>query len=209
MCRPGGVLVEDTEPEVESDLRRRAAWLLAMLAVVAVLLVLIMTKVMGGAGSGPSHNRPGALDSAVNPQSTPPTSHSASSPSHASHTRSTSEAPTTPAAGRTTCPGRERCILDGDVGNGLAAINAYRTKHGQPAVDGRVSKQAQQCALHNGSGCSGGWAETFLPNPNGKAAVRKIVEFGHLLDPKVKSFEVGWAYDPGAKMYYFAIIRND
>jgi hypothetical protein len=70
-----------------------------------------------------------------------------------------------------------------------------------------VSPQAQQCAFHNGNGCSGGWAETELPKADGPAAVQKILPFAHLLDP-MKNFEVGWAYDPGAKLYYFAIIRN-
>jgi hypothetical protein len=100
-------------------------------------------------------------------------------------------------------------VLAGDVGNGVDAINAYRTDHGQPAVPGRVSTQAQQCALNNGNGCSGGWAETELAKPNGRAAVQKILAFGRLLDPQLKTIEVGWAYDPGAKLYYFAIVRND
>jgi hypothetical protein len=99
-------------------------------------------------------------------------------------------------------------VLGGDPGNGIAAINDYRTQHGQDAVVGRVSTQAQQCALHNGSGCSGGWAETQLGTLDGAAAVQKILPFAHLLEP-MKSFTVGWAYDPGAKQYYFAIVRLD
>jgi len=75
-------------------------------------------------------------------------------------------------------------------------------------VPGAVSQDAQQCAVHNGSGCSGGWAETELAKADGPAAVQKILPFAHLLDSDVKKFEVGWAYDPGAKLYYFAIIRK-
>jgi hypothetical protein len=100
-------------------------------------------------------------------------------------------------------------VLDGDAGNGIAAINAYRTQHGLAAVSGAVSPAAQQCAVNNGNDCSGGWAETELPQPDGAAAVQKILPFAHLLDTQITSVDVGWAYDPGAKLYYFAIIRND
>jgi hypothetical protein len=39
-------------------------------------------------------------------------------------------------------------------------------------------------------------------------AVQKILQFGRLLNP-MKRIEIGWAYDPGAKQYYFAIIRDE
>jgi hypothetical protein len=90
----------------------------------------------------------------------------------------------------------------------VAAINAYRTHHGLPAITGGVSNKAQTCAMNNGNGCSGGWAETQLGKPDGATAVTKILPFGRLLDPKIKVIDVGWAYDPGAKQYYFAIIRK-
>jgi hypothetical protein len=200
-------VVDEREPEADSDLRRRAAWLLAMLAVVAVLFVIVMTQVVGSDKKGSSGSGPRALDSAVGSRSPSPTR--PSSP-HPRTTPTTSAAgSTTAATGRKKCPTKQTCVIDGDIGNGIAAINDYRTQHGQPAVTGQVSQQAQQCALHNGSGCSGGWAETELAKANGPAAVQKILQFGHLLDPKMKNFEVGWAYDPGAKLYYFAIIRND
>lgn len=205
-------MLDETPPEVESDLRRRAAWLLGMLAVVVALLLFVMTQVLGGGSSNNKGNGgPRPLDSYVNGQtsrhasSTPPT-HSASHPStRASATTSAS----TPPVGGTSCPTQTTCVLTGDVGQGVAAVNAYRSTHGQPAVPGSVGPEAQQCALHNGNGCSGGWAETELAKPDGTQAVQKIQSFGHLLDPNTKSFEVGWAYDPGAKLYYFAIIRHD
>lgn len=206
-------MVDETEPEVESDLRRRAAWMLGMLAVVAVLFVLIMTQLVGGGSGGSSHNQPGALDSAVTSTPTPASTDDPSptpTPTPTTHARTTtSAASSSTSAHRKSCPTEQACVLDGDIGDGVAAINAYRTQHGQPAVAGRVSSQAQQCAVHNGSGCRGGWAETQVDKPNGARAVQKILQFGRLLDPNVKSFEVGWAYDPGAKQYYFAIIRND
>lgn len=206
-------MLDETPPEVESDLRRRAAWLLGMLAVVVALLLFVMTQVLGGGGSNDNSNGgPRPLDSYVNGPtsrhtSSRPATHSASHPS--TRASATTGAPSTPPAGTTSCPTQSTCVLDGDVGQGVAAINAYRSTHGQPAVSGSVGTQAQQCALHNGNGCSGGWAETEVAKPDGNQAVQKILPFGKLLDPNLKTFEVGWAYDPRAKLYYFAIIRND
>jgi hypothetical protein len=205
--------VDDTDPGADSDLRRRAGWLLAMLAVVAVLFVVVMTTLIGTDKGGDANSTPGALDSvatsqpaSARPSSTHHTKPSTTPSTTASHTSSTSAAPPT---GTTSCPTKETCILEGDLGNGVAAINDYRTQHGLPAVPGDVSTQAQTCAVHNGSGCSGGWAETELEKPDGAKAVQKILPFAHLTDSHLKSIEVGWAYDPSAKLYYFAIIRND
>jgi hypothetical protein len=206
-------LVDDTQPEAESDLRRRAAWLLVMLAVVAVLFVIVISTVVGSdSGGGGNNAGPGPLDSAA---STP--THGSSTPPHRPG-HSASRTPTThprttptsgPPVGETHCPTQQTCILSGDIGNGVQAINAYRTQHGQPAVPGQVTPQAQTCAVNNGSGCSGGWAETELASPDGAQAVQKILQFGKLLDPHLKTIEVGWAYSPRAKLYYFAIVRND
>lgn len=209
--------LEDTEPEVESDLRRRAAWLLVMLAVAAVLLIVIISAVASSDKSGKSGNGagPGPLDSQARQSTSHSHSSAARSSSHShphSSTPSDSGAATGSAGsggGQVHCPSRAACIVDGDIGNGVAAINAYRTQHGQPAVPGAVSAQAQDCAVHNGAGCTGGWAETELSQPDGAAAVQKILKFAHLLDPHLKSVEVGWAYDPKAKLYYFAIVRDD
>ncbi|MDT4920164.1 MAG: hypothetical protein QOI15_1066, partial [Pseudonocardiales bacterium] len=48
----------------------------------------------------------------------------------------------------------------------------------------------------------------LLSKPDGQEAVQKIQQFAHFDDPDMTSIEVGWAYDPGAKLYYFAIVRN-
>lgn len=183
-----------------------------MLAVVAVLFVVVMTTLINTDhhGSG-ADNTAGALDSAATSQpatTKPGPSHSTSPnpPKTATHTKASTSAPPT---GTTTCPTQETCVLQGDLGNGVAAINDYRTQHGLPAVPGDVSEKAQTCAVHNGNGCSGGWAETELSMPDGAKAVQKILPFAHLQDSQLKSVEVGWAYDPSAKLYYFAIIRND
>jgi hypothetical protein len=202
--------VVDTEPEAESDLRRRAAWLLVMLAVVAVLFVVVISALVKTDNANKSSG-PGPLDPAASTgtsHSTTPTRHH-QRPSRNPSTDQAGQSSTPPPMGTTSCPTSQTCILEGDPGNAIAAINDYRTTHGQPAVPGQVSPQAQTCAVQNGSGCTGGWAETMVSTPDGAEAAKKLVQLGRLLDPKMTSFEVGWAYDPGAKLYYFAIIRND
>jgi hypothetical protein len=87
------------------------------------------------------------------------------------------------------------------------AINRYREEHGEPAVDGRVSGAAQTCALTNGSSCTGSWAESQLTAADGKQALEKVLPFAKLLAPDLKALQVGWAYDPAAQQYYFAVIQ--
>jgi hypothetical protein len=210
-------VADDSGQEVDSDLRRRAAWLLLMLAIVAVLLVVVISALVStnnDNGSDSSGNKP--LDNVAtqsgNQQQGPSGHHS---PHHRRHhpqqggSSSTNTGTPTIPVGTTSCSGAETCILQGDPGNAIQAINDFRSAHGQPAVPGSVSAQAQTCALNNGSGCTGGWAETLLSDLNGEEAVQKIEQFAHFEDPHLTSIEVGWAYDPGAKLYYFAIVRND
>jgi hypothetical protein len=200
-----------TDPEAESDLRRRAAWLLVMLAVVAVLFIVVISAVVGSdSGGGAVHDTPGALDSAANTSTGSSSTHRHHTHHTASHTTSHSQSGSSqPPVGRTSCPTQQTCILQSDIGHGVQAINDYRTAHGKPAVPGSVGTQAQNCAVRNGNGCSGAWAETELSTPDGQEAVQKILPFAHLLDPHMTAIEVGWAYDPNAKLYYFAIIRKD
>lgn len=222
--RGSGRVVDQTDPKSESDLRRRAAWLLLMLAVVAVLLVIVIgALVHTGGKTGGGDSGQGALDpqatSSGRPAGTPshPATHAARPTEQSSHPASHSASPSAShraksrhrAVGTTHCPTAATCILQGDVGGGIPAIDAYRASQGLPAVPGSVTPQAQQCALHNGDGCSGGWAETELSTPNGREAVRKMLGFARLEDPQMKSVGVGWAYDPAAKLYYFAIVRTD
>ena len=199
-------------PEPDTDLRRRAAWLLGMLAIVAVLLVVVMSQLVGTDGGSKGDSGPRDLDSAVGQHSVtsgPPSTTS----SHRQNSPSPSDSAPPPTGGSSPvhgkkCPTKKTCTLDGDPGGGIAAVNDYRTQHGKDAVVGRVGSAAQECALNNGNGCTGGWAETEVPKLDGPAAVQKILPFAHLLND-MKDFEIGWAYDPGAKMYYFAIVRND
>lgn len=213
-------MADDGEQEVDSDLRRRAAWLLLMLAIVAVLLVVVISALVStnnDDGSDSSGNKP--LDNVATQsggQQQGPSGHSGHQRRHhnqpgpggGSSTNSGTGTSTIP-VGTTTCPGTETCVLQGDPGNAIQAINDFRAAHGQPAVPGSVTTQAQTCAVNNGSGCTGGWAETLLSDLNGEEAVQKIEQFAHFEEPHLTSIEVGWAYDPGAKLYYFAIVRND
>jgi hypothetical protein len=193
-----------TDEPAESDVRKRAAWLLAMLAVVAGLFVLLFTTVLGGSGGSGGGTNQGGPDDSLGPTSAATVvTHSPSRSPSASGSASSSH------PGSTSCPTSSACALDGDVGGAVDAINAYRTQHDQKSVPGSVSSAAKKCALANGSGCTGGWAESQVSKPTGAAAVAKISKLGRLLDPSMTSFEVGWAYDPQSKQYYFAIIRND
>lgn len=204
-------MIDETEPEVESDLRRRAAWLLGMLALVAILFVVVMTAVLRSGGSKHNVDNQAPLDNAITaPASTANHSHSSSQSTSSAPTHHSS-APSTPTAQArpTSCPSAQPCAQNGDIGNAIAAINSYRTSHGQKSVPGSVSQAAISCALSNGGDCSGSWAESQVATADGNAAVHKILAFGKLLDSQMKSFDVGWAYDPGGKQYFFAIVRND
>jgi hypothetical protein len=206
-------VVDDSDPEAESDLRRRAAWLLVMLAIVAVLLIVVISAVVSTNDSGSDNNGgPGPLDSVATTPSDHPSGHPSTRHRH-HHPGNGSDGSGTGTSsvpvGQLTCPTEQTCILQGDVGNSIQAINDFRAEHGLPAVPGAVSSAAQTCAVNNGNGCSGGWAETLLSQPDGQEAVQKIQQFAHFDDPDMTSIGVGWAYDPGAKLYYFAIVRND
>lgn len=195
--------MDDTDPQAESSLRRRAAVLLALLAVVAVLFVVLLSFVLHS-GGGNKNGGPAPLDTAANQQTG---SNTGSTPSGATRASTTSSAPATGATGAS-CPTSATCALDSDIGNAVAAINAYRTQHGLPTVSGSVSDPAKQCALSNGSSCTGSWAESQVPGPDGNAAVAKIAQLGKVLDPTMTSFGVGWAYNPQNKQYFFAFVRN-
>jgi hypothetical protein len=207
-------VVDDSDPEVESDLRRRAAWLLLMLVVVAVLLVVVISALVSTNDSGSGNAGPGPLDPVATEsgQQSPSASHSTHHRRHHHQHPSGSESSTGTSSipvGTTSCPTSQTCIIEGDPGNSIQAINDFRTAHGLPAVPGSVTTLAQTCAVNNGNGCTGGWAETELAQPNGDEAVQRIEQFAHFEDPHLTSVEVGWAYDPSAKLYYFAIVRND
>jgi hypothetical protein len=202
-------VVDDSDPEAESDLRRRAAWLLLMLAIVAVLLVVVISALVKTHGSS-GGNGSGALDPIATQTGSGGSHHP--KPPRTSHPRKgggRSSSTTSVPVGQTSCPTSQRCILQGDVDNSIQAINTFRAQHGLTAVPGSVTPQAQSCAFHAGNGCTGAWAMTYLSAPNAQEAVQKIDQYAHFEDPNMKSVEVGWAFDPSTKLYYFAIVRND
>ena len=204
--------MSDQSAEPETDLRRRAAWLLAMLVLVAVLVVLVMTTLLGTdkGGTKSAQIGPDPITSTGPPATTaPPSSPGTPSGSSVSGTPSSSAGSSAPPNTSATCPTSAPCALDTDVGNGIAAINAYLTQHGKSAVPGSVSDAAKTCALNHGNGCSGGWAETEISAPaDGTRAVQQIQQFAKLLDPQMKSIQVGWAYFPSSKTYAFVTIRQ-
>jgi hypothetical protein len=205
---PGERLVteEYIDPRGESELRRRAAWLLAMLVVVAALVVILMVVFLKGGKDKPNPN-------GIKPIPTAPPStaqrHQIAPVSNAPTTGSSISTPTRVTHHHVSCPSDAPCIAHGDIGNAVAAINAYRTSHGASAVSGTVTPAAQTCAVTNGSQCTGSWAESQLPSPNGKIAVEKVQSLTDLLSASITSLEVGWAYDPTAREYYFAVISDD
>jgi hypothetical protein len=202
----------------ETEIRKRAAWLLATLALVAILFAVLMVTVLGGKTGHAPHT---ALQDPIRSLSAAPqTDVSRSTPNpHPSAENGSPEgssSPSTPTAGTQTtavgaaphsCPGSAPCALDGDIGNAIAAVNAYRVAHGAQPVPGTVSTAAQQCAASNGSHCSGGWAESQVPTADGQAALNKVLSFAHDLT-SMKTFAVGWAYDPAGHDYLFAIVQD-
>jgi hypothetical protein len=205
-------VVDDSPEPGESDLRRRAAWLLVLLAVVAVLFLMLLTVLLHTDGGGKSTANGTGVDDTFSetPSSSASRTHQTRTPDrHPSRTKTATTSASTAPRGTTSCPTPAPCILEGDVGNAVAAINAYRAQHKMSPVPGSVSAAAQTCALHRGSGCSGGWAETELSSPDGQAAVAKIQQFAKLLDPQMTAINIGWAHDPKSKTYYFVTIRQD
>lgn len=205
-------------PERDAEMRRRAAWLLGMLALVAALFVALMVTFLGNSGSdsdpdyqadptgsiGDATSAPGS----GSPTSGRPTSRGPASPTNGSPSGAGSSSGGVSTDGPTTCPRVEPCSFDSDIGGAVQAINQLRTKNGKPAVPGRVTAAAKRCALTKGDDCVSGYAYTFLYPLDGPAAVQKLVQLGDLLG-SMRSVEVGWALDPQIKQYGLAIIRHD
>jgi hypothetical protein len=192
----------------ESDMRRRAAWLLGMLALVAVLFAALMITFLGG--SSPKKSSGVGIDDTAGPPPAPASTQSKPRHHHAAHSSTPSSgSPTTSAPpGHASCPTSAPCGVSTDIGNAVAAINALRTQSHLSPVTGTLSQAAQTCALSNGSQCTGAWAETYLSTPDGAAAIAKIPSRSALLEPSLKSVQYGWAYNPTQKMYYLAVIRG-
>jgi hypothetical protein len=204
-------------PDYDDDnSRTRAIWGLVALAIIAVLIVVVLLLIGGGDNH---HGAQTPTDLSQLPTTVPTSSAqpsgpatsggAASSPAGSSTaTKITSPVPTSTA---NPCPTPGACPVPGDAGQLVAAINAFRTSHGQPPVAGTVSPQAQQCALSQGDGasCAPSWAWEPAPTQDGAKVVELIAGRGGewLLDPTMTSFSIGWAYAPGTG-YEVAVLKT-
>ncbi len=193
----------DAGEEDERSSRRHALWAMVVLGCLAVIVGSLMVLLGGGGGTQHSVN---LLPPVQTPTAKAPSTHqsagglstaaTASQPS----TASAPSTPTSPPQSGDPCPSGASCPVDGD-GGALAAVNAFRTQHGLAAVPGGVTRNAQLCAQHLGSGptCVPHYAWTSLPTQDGAKAVAKIANFGRdwLLDKSTKTISVGWAYVKG------------
>lgn len=196
-------LLAPTPEDDEDGSRGRAVWGLVALAILAALIVVIML-VTGGSGHHGSSAPTGLSSLPVEPSglTTPstPTSRAVqpaipTTSSAASSSTATSAIPTSTA---NPCGAAKACAVPGDAGQLIAAVNQFRTTHGAASVTGTVTAQAQQCAVAQGEGpaCAPSYAWEPVPTQDGPKAVG-LVSPDWLLDPAMKSFQVGWAYANG------------
>lgn len=186
-------LLSDADEDDDIGSRAHAAWMLLVLAFLAVIIIVITVFLSGSSPDG----QKGA------PVATNPTSSAGSAPAPSSSARRTSppaRKTSTPAPVNTAspCPTSAPCIVQGDVGKAIDAIQRLRAQHNLPRVAGSVSVEAQQCALRQGTGssCVPHFAWQPVPRPDGAAVVSKVDQ-QWLLDPRMSSFRVGWAYARG------------
>jgi hypothetical protein len=216
---PEGAAVSDfwTVPskEEEAASRRRALWGLAILAA-AALLVVGLIVLLGGSSGGRSGSAGLGGGAATKSGSQPAAGTSTTQPGASTVTSSASSAPAT-ATTTAGCPSAAPCVVGGDDGGVVAALNAFRVSHGAPAVAGATSAQAQQCALSQGDGpaCAPHYAWQPVASRNGAKVISTIASRSDgaawLLDPQMTSFSVGWAYQPGGAanpgQYECAIVK--
>jgi hypothetical protein len=195
-------LLPETLDDEEAPSRGRAAWGLIVLALVAILVVTLMVFVVGTSGGGKRHPVLAEATS-TSPSSTAASPHRTSgAPKSASHSPTPTAGPTTPVTGNP-CPSAAPCVVNGDGGQVLKAINDFRVAHGVPSVPGMVTPDAQTCAVQSGDGatCAPHFFWEPVPAQDGAQVLGKIVGSGGgtpwLLDPGAISFSAGWAYAPG------------
>jgi hypothetical protein len=208
-----------SDEDVES--RRRAMWALLVLVLVAVFVGAIMVFVLGTSGGGGHHD---VSDAGVTPATTPAPS-TTSRATHAATTAHSSPPPPSstsaspkPTSTANPCPSAQPCAVPNDDGQAVQAVNAFRTSHGRPAVPGSATAKAAQCALSQGDGAACQPHYSWQPGaatPDGAKIIAAIAGRGEgaqwLLDPAMTSFNVGWAYAPGAGgaagHYEFAVLK--
>lgn len=202
---PGGLQPDNDD---EDDLRRHAfaglAVLVGLAALVVVLLIVIISVVRGG-----HHGR-----ELANTLAPPPSTQTAGSTTLTTSPPRQSTSQTTPhttAPIGNPCPSTAACVVRGDAGGVIAALNRFRLSHGLPAVLGSASSRAQLCALDQGAGpaCVSHFAWEVVPNQDGAQVISLIAGRGAqwLLDPGTTSVNVGWAYLPSTRQYECAILK--
>lgn len=207
----------DTQPlpAIGSRERKRAALVLGLLAIAAVLLVGIMSYVLGSSRNSP----PGKT--AANPGGPAVTvTGGAPATSHTTAPVSTTQAApltrhsTPPRHRPVSCPTAAPCALPDDVGHVVSALNAYRAAHHEPPVTGSVTAAAQRCALANGdtSACPAGYYWQPVGR-SGTQVIQKIAASGGrgtswLTDPRMRSVQVGWAYLPSSKSFECVVVSD-
>jgi len=199
-------------PKVRTHERRRAAIWLAGLAAAAVVLVAIMLAVLGNSDGSPGPSQVGEPTgpAVVVTSSTPPAPTSTvATTSPPAKPRTSASSPTGPSNRQVSCPTSAPCALPDDIGDVVGALNAYRASKHLPAVTGKVTPGAQTCAVSAASNCPSG----FFWEPvgrDGAQVVDKIVSSGRggdrLLDPALKTIQVGWAYIPQSKSFECAVV---
>lgn len=210
----------DTQPipAVGTGERQRAAIALGVLAIAALVVVGIMVAVLGSdsSNSNGTGTKAGPSGPAVTVTNGPQPSgrHSGghknkpTKPAHRSHANQ----PTSrPGNASVSCPTSSPCTLPDDVGKAVAALNAYRAAHGKAPVSGRVTQAARTCAVTAGNSCPNG----FYWEPvgrSGKQVIQKISASGSgvswLLDGRMTSVQVGWAYIPSSHSFECALVSN-
>jgi hypothetical protein len=175
-----------------SQARRRAALTLASIALAAVIVGLLMFTL--------TRNPSGNKQTALPPVRTSAEPASPSKPDTSSSRRSSVAAAPAPSTGPSTRSCRPTpCVLTGDPGNVVAAINAFRASHAAAAVTGSATQSAGSCAVHSGDTpyCSGSYYWTPVSTLQGAEVVSKIAGYGNgrswLLDPHLTKVAVGWA----------------
>jgi hypothetical protein len=192
--------------------RRRAAIALLILAVIAVGVVALMVKLLGGSkgtpAALPSLTYTGPAVTHFGGSTAPGTSNSA--PSSAPETSPTSSGPTGPSRRHVSCPTSAPCPLPDDIGDVLGALNAYRQQHGLGPVHGKVTSAAATCAATAAGQCPSG----FHWEPVGRSGhqvIQKIAARGgdtFLLAPGLKKVQIGWAYVPESHSFYCVLVGN-
>jgi len=201
--------VNPDEDEPNDGSRRRAVWGLVVLGCLALIIGSLMVLLGGGSKKEDTTG----LD--LPPVTSTPTSTAKSTPTHAGSSTKTTPAtppvttpPTSPPRTGNPCSGGSTCAVAGD-GGVVAALNAFRTTHGQKAVAGAATPSAQTCALHKGTAqfCAQHWIYTTVSSQNGANCVKGFnFNTKWMLDTRMTSFSVGWAYVGGT--YQCAVTKT-